>query len=407
MKKLLLSSLFACLAIAATGQTTTEILASREIKMPVYKSMIPSAKQLYLPTEFGKSLFENQAEVKALKNVLVASVDIVFSDFPAGKDFLALNRKRIENLKRLNPKLFKDKNIQWNLVRQTRCPDENAAKKLFHGVVIAYRPTQSEETIREEIKFLENLFSGKTPEIVIPDEIKKESLILPAKESRLVILNPMITGYRPVAPDSTVMAVLRRQKWTNMLITADLTGSMSPYTAQLFLWLKLQTTKDKVKQFVFFNDGNRTLDHQKIIGNTGGIYDTRSAKFEDIQQLAIKTMQNGSGGDAAENDIESLLKGIALCPECKDIILIADNWAPIKDIELMSKIKKPVKIVLCGADYGINPQYLDLARTTGGSVHTMRDDLTELVKLNEGQEFTVRGQTFRIVDGNFVRIVKI
>ena len=32
--------------------------------------------------------------------------------------------------------------------------------------------------------------------------------------------------------------------------------------------------------------------------------------------------------------------------------------------------------------------------------------LTELMKLNEGQEITIRGQTFKIEKGKFVRISK-
>lgn len=407
MKSYLLIFLFTWMVIYVSGQSISEILAKPEIKMSVYKPSISSGKELYLQTAFGSAAIANPSEVKSLANAEIASVDIVFSDYPKGKDFQALTKKRIENLKKLNPTLFQNKNIQWRLIRQTQCADQEAAKKLFHGIVIVYRPVQSKESAEAEVKYLKDLFSGPTFSVVsyaVKTDLKGKVLdsIGISSEYPIWTSNPL-----PIK-DSTVSAVFRRHpSWTNMIIAADLTGSMSPYTAQLLTWLQLKTSNGKVKQFVFFNDGDRTPDHKKVIGKTGGIYDTRSSKFEDVQALAYKTMMRGGGGDVPENDLEALLKGISLCPECKDIILIADNWAPIKDIELLSLIKKPIKVILCGADFGINPQYLDLARATGGSVHTMRDDLTELMKLNEGQTFTIRGQTFKVQSGRFVKITKI
>ena len=308
---------------------------------------------------------------------------------------------------------------------------------MFHGIVITYRPLQTKKEIAKEISYIKDILSKlgedvlveKNPTIYFPiDEIIEfegaylkdtsfsNSSIIKVQSSKIIPpkfsdgIEDSIGSFEvsyPKFSDSTVIAVLKRHNWTNMIITADLTGSMSPYTAQLLVWLKLNTTNDKVKQFVFFNDGDMKFDDKKVIGNTGGIYDTRSSKYEDVEKLVFTTMRNGSGGDAPEHDIEALRKAIELCSDCKNIVLIADNWAPIKDISLLSQIKKPIKIILCGADFGINTDYLNLARATGGSVHTMESDLTELMKLNEGQEITIRGQTFKIEKGKFVRISKI
>lgn len=420
MKKHLTLLTFFLFSIVSFGQITIdEVLSIKEEKMPIYEPEIISGTQLYLKMNYGSSTIANPREIKKLKGALIASVDIVYSDHPQGDKYPSLTRKRIENLKKLYPTLFTSNDIQWKLVRQTNCSDKNSAQRLFHGIVITYRPAQTEESTAKEIAFLDSILSK--PEkltstgwsyttIYDIDPITGERTVVSSSDTVFHDfefdgeLGPYFPTFR--TRDSVVKTVLDRNKWNDMAIVCDLTGSMSPYSAQLFVWLRLNTSNDRVKQFVFFNDGDRTPDNKKVIGKTGGIYDIRSSSYEDVEELAFKTMRNGCGGDMPENDIEALLKTTKLCPTCDNIVLIADNWANIKDIANMSQLKKPIKIILCGADFGINTEYLDLARATGGSVHTIEEDLTELIKLSEGQEITIQGQTFKIEKGKFVKISK-
>ncbi len=102
--------------------------------------------------------------------------------------------------------------------------------------------------------------------------------------------------------------------------------------------------------------------------------------------------------------IVAIIHGIEKYPQCTDVILIADNKSKVRDIELYDKVTKPVKVVLCGAEIGANVQYLNLARTTGGSVHTIEEDIENLIELNEGEEFSVGNSLFKIVDGKIVLI---
>jgi TonB family protein len=208
--------------------------------------------------------------------------------------------------------------------------------------------------------------------------------------------------------DSTIFKIFKRNSsWTNMTVIADLTGSMSPYTAELLIWFQLslkETSKRKISSFTFFNDGDSTLDREKIIGNTGGIYIEKAKTFEDVKNLAVKTILGGNGGDTPENNIESILKTIELNPNCKNIVMIADNYATPKDMELLKQIDKPIKIILCGVVDNINPAYLKIARDTKGSVHTMQEDLTDLINLNEGETITIGKTKYVIIKGAFVKI---
>ena len=210
---------------------------------------------------------------------------------------------------------------------------------------------------------------------------------------------------RKSLPDSSIFRILERKtEWANMTIVADLTGSMSPYTTQLVLWFKLKANDKRVKDLVFFNDGDSTPHNKKILGHTGGIYYSKAVNYDSIRALALKTIFAGGGGDGPENNIEALLYAIDKSPKANDIIMVADNTAPVKDISLLYALKKPIHIILCGTSYGINPQYLTIARQTGGSIHTMEKDLEDLVKKNEGESFEFLGEKFTIIGGVVVKV---
>jgi hypothetical protein len=209
----------------------------------------------------------------------------------------------------------------------------------------------------------------------------------------------------PGVPDSTVVKVFDRNRWKNMAITADVTGSMYPYTAQLLVWLRLKSLDSLTTLFTFFNDGNNKPDGLKKIGNTGGIYLKKCKSFEEVGELIKHTMQRGSGGDLPENNVEALIEAEKEFPGISFHVMIADNWAPLKDIELTKKLSKPVRIVLCGTiNNMINIDYLDLARRTGGSVHLIEEDITNLALLHDGESVVIGGNEYRLIRGQFVLI---
>jgi hypothetical protein len=190
-----------------------------------------------------------------------------------------------------------------------------------------------------------------------------------------------------------------------VVVVGDVTGSMYPYTAQLLIWLKLHSLDSFTTQFAFFNDGDDTPDSEKRIGSTGGIYSKRCYTFEQAKNLVKSTMLKGGGGDCPENNIEALLQAERDFPDNKFQVLIADNWAPIKDKILMGRLTKPVRVVLCGANgYNINVDYLNLARRTKGSVHLIEEDLDQLAAMHEGETIRIGRLRFKIVDGEFKEV---
>jgi hypothetical protein len=298
----------------------------------------------------------------------IVSIDLVYSDFPPGINLSELNRKRFLELAKFLPEAFQDKHIQWRVVLQTGVTKTGDPYSFFHGFVVYYKPYD----LSAELSSITEATKG----------IYKNS-------------------------DSVLLKIFERHlSWKNMLVVMDVTGSMYPYTAQMILWLKLNTIDDKFKHFTFFNDGDLKSSEVKKVGETGGIYQIASSAYKPIAIKVEEAMKAGNGGDIQENDIEALLKGIDACPTCSDIVLIADNFSPCRDLSLLKNVKKPVKVILCGVQSFVNIEYLQIAYETGGSVHTMESDINNLIKMKEGQSVEIDGYEYKIQKGKFVKVSK-
>jgi len=197
----------------------------------------------------------------------------------------------------------------------------------------------------------------------------------------------------------------RNPKWKKTMIVADLTGSMYPYAKEINMWLKLHFIKDTAQQyFVFFNDGDNKKDSEKKIGVTGGVYVCKAKNTEDLVNTMKLCIKKGEGGDSPENVIEAILTGLKKVRKPDNIILIADNWAKVRDISLLPRVKIPVRVILCGVYEGmeINTDYLNIAYKTKGSIHTIEQDITELINQTSGKSFNINGFQY-IIRGGSIR----
>ena len=221
-----------------------------------------------------------------------------------------------------------------------------------------------------------------------------------------------LRGYNPkdckgLKSDSLVMKVMERNKdWKKMLVVEDVTGSMMPFIADLLLWNALKGNLQNTSHFVFFNDGDSKTTDEKVIGSTGGLYHAKPKNVDILEETMISAIAGGDGDDTPENDIEAVLAGIKACPDCEEVVLISDNGATPRDLELVSQITKPVHVILCGVRYAPNPAHLYIAWKTKGSLHTIKEDITKLASMEEGQSITIMGRTYKILNGKFVVLGK-
>ncbi len=204
----------------------------------------------------------------------------------------------------------------------------------------------------------------------------------------------------PLMPDSTLLRIFGRNSWSNYVVVGDVTGSMYPYTAQLLRWLQLQFAARQTIRCVFYNDGDDREDDKKKPGKTGGIYLRQCTRYEEAEALVKNTMQRGAGGDFPENTGEALFVAQQRYPDARCLILIADNWAGIRDRFLIKHLQVPVHVLLCGSHGNdIHPDYLALARQTGGSLHTADEDINGLAEMKAGEQRVIGGRPFILRNG--------
>jgi hypothetical protein len=330
----------------------------------------PAYKKLYLEFAYGDYSLVNPKEAEALKNGVIKSVELVYTRYPKDQDLSELNARRIEFLHLLCPSAFVNPITKWSIISQTNCKSEAAAKNMYHGFVVTYKPAPSAESAARELAHMLDIWNNKTP-----------------------------------LTDSSVFKVLQRNKWKDITVATDLTGSMSPYLSQVFLWYKFTFATKDFSEFIFFNDGDMTNDADKKTGRTGGIYYCKSTNKDSVMAMAAKCMKNGYGGDLQENNVEAILYAVKKNPQLKEVIMIADNWAPMRDYGLLSQIKIPVHVILCGLEKGtsINTEYLDLARHTKGSLHTIEEDLGKMSAVAEGKSITLGGFEYKVIGGKFIK----
>jgi len=344
----------ACFAIPSFGEDDDDRflyrnLAFRKIEVSkyVFQTYTPQVK---LDMSYAEDEIENPEEwFKRKDRVMAYEVDLVFTLYPKNiehwrTNYFDLLNGRMQALFALDSSL-RSTRIKWNMILQTDPQDEESAKDYFHGFVIKYRP--------REVRYVNDV---RTP----------------------AQLKALISGYATVK-DSTVFKVMdRHPEWDSMLVVMDWTGSMYKYGAQLVLWHKLNmiANHSEVKHFVFFNDGNKKKTWQKKVGKTGGVYRARNDDMEELISTMMYVMKKGNGGDSEENDLEALLTGLQYLEDFKEVILIADNKSGVRDLELLTNVKHPVHVIVCDvAGSKIHPDYLKIAKETGGSIHTLSRDL--------------------------------
>lgn len=369
--------LFTTLPIHAQNPVTLDSLyeSISEIKVERFKPQ-EAEDARFIDMHFGASSPKVSSFEAGERKI--QSVELFFSDYPKGEDFEKLNKRRMNRLIQRFPELRSLPPERWTFVRQTDCETSAEARTMFHGFKLMYSEEERSDEWHQAYKLIQKMMAV---------EEAKDSTVLKAFEEN--------SG-----------------RWKNALVVSDWTGSMYPYTTQLLSWLLLKMAHEEdeppVKSFCFFNDGDDTPDLVKLVGKTGGIYHVEAKDYQGVLYKMIDAMVGGRGGDAQENDLEALLSAAEHFGEAREMILIADNNSPVRDISLLPQLKTKVHVVLCGTYLKrINVQYLNIARSTGGEVYTIEESILDLADMKEGSRFSISGQEFIIQkDGNIEAVSK-
>ncbi|HEY1038027.1 MAG TPA: leucine-rich repeat domain-containing protein, partial [Bacteroidia bacterium] len=393
----------------------------------------PSLKCVYLENGFRTPKFVNENDWLLIKDTVEAyRIDIVYSKYPLHngmyEEIYPLLLNRIKTTIEMDPEL-NDEHYEWNKVLQTHCTSDKQVNTLYHGVVIWYRLNKKQELnadtlheeepveiVKEEIPFEQDHYKNMVESVdhikksgALPDSLKLALEGRPVQEQSAIIkefleeklknskdidlskatkeeknkykkqVDEFMSRYQ--GSEKVVEDVLNRHpEWKNVIVVNDWTGSMYGYGAQVLKWHLLNFEKSGITSITLFNDGDSKTTDKKRVGETGGIYSEEADNVPQLIDLFNISMLKGTGGDGPENDIEGILKAQEMYPDHAGIILIADNNACVRDIELADRIGEPVKIILCGykEKYGVNPDYVYLAKKTGGGIYTIEQDIEDI-----------------------------
>lgn len=322
-----------------------------------------------LKMEQGDYRILNPKECENAAKSTITLIELVYTDYPKEQDFTELNRKRLIELFMYLPKAFKNSAVNWRIVRQTGVKSKSDLKKYLHGIVVHYIKYIPPEN---EIKYLKNVLSGK----------------------------------EKITDSSIIKVINRNPDWKDMPVVIDATGSMSPYTAQLLVWLKLNSMDKKFKDFVFFNDFENGSSTNFNINQEPGIFPVSNHNIDSILFTAAEAMSTGGG---EEFNFKSVIFAASKFKQAskKGILMIADNYQTPLDMQNMKefiKLNIPLHIIVCGSETELNKEYLNIARATKGSIHTMEKSIKDLVKLKEGSIVDFGKYRFKIQNGFFVKL---
>lgn len=402
---------------------------------------------IYLPMSFNSSEWKDTSALSDISNPdLIYAVHLVYTRFREVDSFNQplLNLKRFKRLQLLYPPAFSAPGIEWKAVEQQAATKKDDAATYFHGFIIYLKNSPPKENMDKEIGMIKKILDSYhdstywVPEKIewkvkrtkiatgkyLPGSKKKQKQGIKYSNSFLGFREPEYT-YRK---DSTIKRksggyfvkigkfdtvnfrninefnLLTRRKWSGKTsVVTDVTGSMSPYATQVMLWLKYNPAVLNNRRFIFFNDGDGKPDPLKRTGSTGGIHTGATSDFDSLMLVMETAMRMGSGGDIPENNLEAVLHAIKQWPDTDTVLLIADNDAPVKDISLLEKVNKPVSVMVCGSSEVIHPDYVKIARTTGGRLFALNAELGNLKSLQNGSIVYFGSKKFEYKDGSLVR----
>ena len=347
---------------------------------------VSDSVNFFFPMSFAKKDFVSVIGLSRIKPEQVQSIELYYTDFPKGKNFDRLNYERFLRLNAAAPQFFEAEHIQWKILAQNNCNDQKCAEDLFHGFLIRKKSVETKNTTSTPVT--------TKPKISIEEIAKKDPIVRDSLKFWELLNNNTV----PTKDSSVIKILTKFPNWKNLLIVNDWTGSMYEFGMEVLLWYKLNESRQKdVKRIVFFNDGDSLPDNKKIIGKTGGIYLSKdSISLDNLISQMVLCMRGGYGGDIPENDVEAMIKGLESCKDCEEVILVADSRSSVRDFSLITQVKKPVHVILCGVEKGVVPEYIKIAYQTGGTIHTIQEDILSFAQFTDGK---------RIIDFAGVKLI--
>jgi len=351
----------------------------------------PTKGKVILENGYTKSKIKNRKDWTPYReNIVVTQIDVIYTKYPVNKEFWRTNyyellARRIKELFNLDSTL-NSSDFEWNIILQTDCKTEADAKKMFHGISIHYFEIDD---------FEKEVPDGKIP-LKPMDSVDLQNYSLKVQN--------FIRSQGGLGDSLVFNTFNSHPEWKKALVVMDWTGSMYRFGAQAILWHSLHFKSSGIKNFVFFNDGDGMDDDKKEIGKTGGVYFAQANNMDRLTKTFYLVGKRGKGGDPEENDVEALIRGMNRFEDFDELVLIADNNSCMRDFSLIANIGVKVNVIVCGTKHGINPQYINLAYLTGGSIHSLGEELKHMNPSIKDNDLELKSLTYELNKEKLFRI---
>ena len=135
MKNLILTLfIFTVISPYSLGQNIDFILKKSPTQyLSVFDTTTTKKNQKLIHLKHSSSKIENPKTLLSLKNEVIYSIQLIYTE-PDKNNFNQenLNRKRLNELKKIAPELIENSLISWEFIEQRNQRQQNN-KKLFHG----------------------------------------------------------------------------------------------------------------------------------------------------------------------------------------------------------------------------------------------------------------------------------
>lgn len=362
---------------AQAGLSYPQKLGATVEERDIYQLVTGNGRTALWMDYASPSILNPQDWIAIPKEARFFEVELVFTRYPLNLkgwevNFDTLLHKRFQQLEALAPELFKGQRINWRIVLQTGCRNLQQAKECFHGFVIRYGVATR-----------------------------------PKWQDDLSVVWKLMNGEKTLLDSTTLHVLQRHPEWKGMGIAADWTASMYANGVMMVNWMRPRLDSGRVEGLLFFNDGDSLPDSLKVTGRVGGLHPVYSLSWSNILLAMEEATMGGTGGDQRENDVEALLKVQEMWPDAEELVLVCDGKSPVRDLELITAIHKPVRIVACGSANGyVHPHYLSMAAYTCGTLHIANEDIANLDAVPEGETVQVGEFVYWHLGEHFRRIGK-
>jgi len=205
-----------------------------------------------------------------------------------------------------------------------------------------------------------------------------------------------------------IKAMLHRNKdqWPSKRIVANIDCSMYQYLDELMVRNYSDEQEQHQNTYWLFNGFENQSKPSHKGNDRRGIFYVAQNDVEGFCTTVDKILNFSCSSNRLENVVEALILGAQDKAAEEELLFIADNFSDAADLHKLKELHVPVRVLLTASQRGINEHYLEIAYRTGGSIHTLKEDIPskQLQALKDGEQLHVGRFTYQFFKGRFIKV---